>query len=332
MARKFPLFLVILFCVTSLNGCSFKNTERHEPTKKAASKLSEWPNGPVNLISPCDKGGLTDLIISIMMEHSKSTLSQPLLTENVPGEEGNIAFTNYLEEPANSNNLILGGESQFSIAPLVSDLPYSLDDFVPIINLYSSTSILAAHPSANVSTISDLLKYSDDKVIKIGTDGKASSDALQVLAFFHQLGKKVEIVPYDCSTRVLKALLYNEVSFAMTPATLAEEHVQSKSLIPIIAFDDKKYIDEIYNLDCVADYGFYHPITNIYAIFMKAGTDQKVIDKAYLSFKYILENKAFLIKAEKLGLRIDIMTGEKVKEYLLECMEKAREYAPLLLQ
>lgn len=315
----------------SLTACANKPAaEKTEKKSEAGTEMAAWPNGPVTIICPWAVGGLADQVNRAMGEFGQATLGQPLLADNILGAGGAVALTQYLNEPANSNKLIFGGEGSFAIAPLTSKLDYKFEDFVPIINVYSSTFVLSANPSTNVKNFEDLKKYAESNEVKVATNGKTSSEALQCAALFDAIGAKVNIIPYEGANEALQATLSGEASFAVTHASLAKEHVKAGNINAVVAFDNKKLVDEVYNLDCVEDYGFDTWMTNTCAIFMRAGTDEKVVEKAYESFKSILENKEFLSKAEKMGVRIDIKTGKEVKEYIDSCMGKAEKYAKLV--
>lgn len=336
-ARKIISLFLSLFLVVGLAACNNTKQTTDNKTEQTAEKKAEsgsdaaWPTGPVTIICPWAVGGLADQVNRAMGEYGQATFNQPLLADNILGAGGAVALTQYLTESANSNKLIFGGEGSFAIAPLTSKLDYKFEDFVPVINVYSSTFVLSANPSTNVKNFEDLKKYAaDGNTIKIATNGKTSSEALQCAALFDAIGAKFNIIPYEGANEALQATLSGEASFAVTHASLAKEHVKAGTVNAIIAFDNKKLVDEVYNLECVEDHGLDTWMTNTCAIFMRAGTDEKVVEKAYQDFKSILENKEFLAKAEKMGVRIDIKTGKEVKEYIDSCMEKAEKYAKLV--
>lgn len=334
--KKFLSLILVAAMALSLGACAKKSDEAKKEETKTESKTestadsSNWPSGPVTVICPWAVGGLADQVNRAMGEFGQKELGQPLLADNILGAGGAVALTQYLNEPANSNKLIFGGEGSFAIAPLTSKLDYKFEDFVPVINVYSSTFVLSANPSTNVKSFEDLKAYAAKNEVKVATNGKTSSEALQCAALFDAIGAKVNIIPYEGANEALQATLSGEASFAVTHASLAKEHVKAGNINAVVAFDNKKLVDEVYNLDCVEDYGLDTWMTNTCAIFMKAGTDEKVIEKAYQSFKAILENKEFLSKAEKMGVRIDVKTGKEVKDYIDSCMGKAEKYAKLV--
>ena len=319
--KKLLASVMVMMVGVTVIGCQ---------SKDASGEATEnWPTEAVTIICPWAVGGLADQVNRAMSEYGKELLGQPLLADNVLGSGGAVALTQYLQEKANSHKLIFG-EGSFAIAPLTSEVAYKFEDFIPVINVYSSTFVLSANPKTNVDSFKALEEYAKNNVIKVATNGTASSEAMQCAALLNEMGANYQVVPYDGANEALTAAVSGEVDFAVTHASLAREFVKSGDVNPVVAFDEKKLVDEVYNLDCVVDYGYDTWMTNVCAVFMRAGTDQVVVDKMYDVLNQILTNEKFLATADNIGVNIDIKNGEEVKAYIDSCMEKAGKYAKLV--
>lgn len=318
--KRTIVFVVALAMSISMMACGKKEVT-----------TDVWPAESITIICPWAVGGLADQVNRAMSEYGKETFGQSLLADNILGSGGAVALTQYLEEKSNGTKMIFGGEGSFAIAPLTSDVAYKVDDFIPVINIYASTFVLSANPGTNVNSLETLEEYAKSgNSIKVATNGTASSEALQCAALLNEMGVEFKIIPYEGANEALTAAISGEVDFAVTHSSLAKEFVKSGDINPIVAFDEKKLVDEVYNLSCVVDYGYDTWMTNICAVFMRAGTDQAVVDKAYNSFKSILENEDFLTSADNMGVNIDVMTGDEVKAYIDSCVDKATKYAELV--
>ena len=320
--KKLLASVMVMMVGVTVIGCQSKDASG-EATENS-------PTEAVTIICPWAVGGLADQVNRAMSEYGKELLGQPLLADNVLGSGGAVALTQYLQEKANSHKLIFGGEGSFAIAPLTSEVAYKFEDFIPVINVYSSTFVLSANPKTNVDSFKALEEYAKNNVIKVATNGTASSEAMQCAALLNEMGANYQVVPYDGANEALTAAVSGEVDFAVTHASLAREFVKSGDVNPVVAFDEKKLVDEVYNLDCVVDYGYDTWMTNVCAVFMRAGTDQVVVDKMYDVLNQILTNEKFLATADNIGVNIDIKNGEEVKAYIDSCMEKAGKYAKLV--
>lgn len=295
------------------------------------AQANNYPNSPITIITPWAVGGLADQINRAMSEYGQEQYGQPLLADNILGSGGAVALTEYLKEKPNTHKLILGGEGSFAIAPLSMKVNYKLDDFVPVINIYSSTFVLIANPRTKVENMASLKeRIATGKKIKVATNGSASSEALQSAALLTELGAKFQIIPYEGANEALTAVISGEVDFAVTHASLAREFVKAKQINPVIAFDEKKLVDDVYNLESVADYGLDTWMTNICAVFIRAGTDQAIIDKHYQALKAILENPKLKQTAKNIGLNLDIKDGKAVQTYIESTLAKAEKYSKLV--
>ncbi|MGQ0286491.1 tripartite tricarboxylate transporter substrate binding protein [Pasteurellaceae bacterium 22721_9_1] len=290
-----------------------------------------WPTGPVTIITPWAVGGLADQINRAMSEYGKEQYGQPLLADNILGSGGAVALTEYVKEAPNTHKLILGGEGSFAIAPLTMKVAYKFDDFVPVINIYSSTFVFLANPKAKVDGMATLKDYiAKGKTVKVGVNGTNSSEALQTAALLTELGAKFKLIPYEGANEALTAVVSGEVTFATTHASLAREFVKAGNVKPVIAFDEKKLVDEVYNLESVGDYGLDTWMTNTCAVFIRAGTDPAIVEKNYTALKTILENPKLQQTAKNIGLRLDIRDGKWVKDYIDSTMSKAEKYSKLV--
>ncbi|NBI42427.1 tripartite tricarboxylate transporter substrate binding protein [[Haemophilus] felis] len=296
-----------------------------------AQATTDWPTAPVTIITPWAVGGLADQINRAMSEYGKEQYGQPLLADNILGSGGAIALTEYVKEAPNTHKLILGGEGSFAIAPLTMKVAYKFDDFIPVINIYSSTFVFLSNPKAKVESMATLKDYiAKGKTVKVGVNGTNSSEALQTAAFLTELGAKFKLIPYEGANEALTAVVSGEVTFATTHASLAREFVRAGNVKPVIAFDEKKLVDEVYNLESVGDYGLDTWMTNTCAVFIRAGTDPAIVEKNYQALKNILENPKLQQTAKNIGLRLDIRDGKWVKDYIDSTMTKAEKYSKLV--
>ena len=78
-----------------------------------------------------------------------------------------------------------------------------------------------------------------------------------------EMGIEFKVIPYEGANEALTAVVSGEVDFAVTHASLAKEFVKAGDISPVIAFSDKKLVDEVYNLESVGEHGYDTWITNI---------------------------------------------------------------------
>ena len=298
----------------------------------AAKKVSaeNWPNKPVIITVPWAVGGLADQANRALAQYGQKYLGQPVVPDNKIGAGGVVALTEYLREKPNSVKLIYGGEGNFAIGPLFNPVPFKWEQYAPVVNIYKSNFVMVANPKIGVKSLADLKEYGKDKKIIFAVAGLNSSEYLMISALLTEMGLDFEGVSFDGANEAMTATLSGDTVIGITHASLAKEFVKTNRLTPVVVFDDKPMKDEIYNLECVADYGYDTFLVNRCILLMPAGTDPAVIDKMYKAVLQIFEEPGFKETAENLGLTLDPIGPEECDKHIKDSMEKAQRFYNML--
>ena len=298
----------------------------------AAKKVSaeNWPNKPVIITVPWAVGGLADQANRALAQYGQKYLGQPVVPDNKIGAGGVVALTEYLREKPNSVKLIYGGEGNFAIGPLFNPVPFKWEQYAPVVNIYKSNFVMVANPKIGVKSLADLKEYGKDKKIIFAVAGLNSSEYLMISALLTEMGLDFEGVSFDGANEAMTATLSGDTVIGITHASLAKEFVKTNRLTPVVVFDDKPMKDEIYNLECVADYGYDTFLVNRCILLMPAGTDPAIIDKMYKAVLQIFEEPGFKETAENLGLTLDPIGPEECDKHIKDSMEKAQRFYNML--
>ena len=298
----------------------------------AAKKVSaeNWPNKPVIITVPWAVGGLADQANRALAQYGQKYLGQPVVPDNKIGAGGVVALTEYLREKPNSVKLIYRGEGNFAIGPLFNPVPFKWEQYAPVVNIYKSNFVMVANPKIGVKSLADLKEYGKDKKIIFAVAGLNSSEYLMISALLTEMGLDFEGVSFDGANEAMTATLSGDTVIGITHASLAKEFVKTNRLTPVVVFDDKPMKDEIYNLECVADYGYDTFLVNRCILLMPAGTDPAIIDKMYKAVLQIFEEPGFKETAENLGLTLDPIGPEECDKHIKDSMEKAQRFYNML--
>jgi tripartite-type tricarboxylate transporter receptor subunit TctC len=106
-----------------------------------------YPTRPIRLIVSYPPGGASDLIARVFAAPLSERLGQPVVVENRPGANGNVAAEAAARAEADGYTLFLGPSSVFAINPhLYARMPIDpLKDFAPIASLIENELVLAAN-------------------------------------------------------------------------------------------------------------------------------------------------------------------------------------------
>ncbi len=93
---------------------------------------AEFPMKPVRLIVPFGPGGSADIVARLVSAEASRRLPQPVVVENRPGADGNIAADQIAKSAPDGYNLLLGTSTLAIVRTLTPNLPYNLQsDLAP---------------------------------------------------------------------------------------------------------------------------------------------------------------------------------------------------------
>src|SRR5262245_30907920 len=134
-----------------------------------AALAQSYPNRPIRLVVSFPPGGAVDVIARTVGTPLGERLGQPVVVDNRPGSNGNIAAEIAARSKPDGYTLFLGSDALFGVNPhIYSRMPVEpMKDFVPVASLISNQLILAAHPT--VITASDFPGFRSEER-RVGTE------------------------------------------------------------------------------------------------------------------------------------------------------------------
>jgi tripartite-type tricarboxylate transporter receptor subunit TctC len=154
-------------------------------------------------------------------------------------------------------------------------------DFAPVILIAAQPMLLAAHPSAGVSSVSELIALAKSRPgeLTYGSTGVGASPHLLTELFQVRTGTKMVHVPYQGSPQAVTDLLAGRVHFMFSPAAAVLPHIQSGALKGL-ATTSAKRSGVVPNLPTMIEAGAPEiEATLWFAIWAPAGTPRDVIER-----------------------------------------------------
>ena len=115
----------------------------------SAAPAQTYPTRPIRLLVSFPPGGASDLVARTLGQPLGARLGQPVVVENRPGSNGNLAGELAAHATPDGYTLLLGPSSLFAINPhLYAKMAIDpLKDLLPVASVVSNELILAANPS-----------------------------------------------------------------------------------------------------------------------------------------------------------------------------------------
>src|SRR5207245_9637871 len=99
----------------------------------------------IKLIVPTAPGGGTDAYFRVLAKGAEAFLKEPLVIINVPGAGGTIGMAQMVRAAPDGQTLAAVWLGPVTVSPNTMKVPYTPNDYVPIIQLPSEPYVLAGH-------------------------------------------------------------------------------------------------------------------------------------------------------------------------------------------
>lgn len=304
--------------------------------------VENWPSVPITVVCPWAKGGLVDIINHTTASYGEEVFGQPIVATNdylkdgaislsddflssvytMLGDGGNVALANYVQSGINPHKFIIGSENAFAIAPVLRasyDLPFTFDDFEPIIGFYSSIFVLIGAADLGITNLEELKTFGREQKISIAVGGTASLESFLAQALFKELGLEYEIIHFNGANVALESLMKNEVHFAVSHQFQAKAGVESGYITPIVLFDKEGTSQGVFaGTKGIGEYGYTFYCLNRSFLMARKGTDPVIINKIYEGYKEILSKDEIKTAFEKAMITLDPLDGAGINEHIEE--------------
>ena len=179
---------------------------------------AQYPSRPVRLLVPNPPGGATDTLARVLAPRLGELLGQPVIVDNRPGSNGNIAIDMTAKALPDGHTLLLGADAQIVIGPhLYPQLAVdTLKDLAPVASLVNTQMVLAVNPALPVKSLQEFVDYARraNPPLAYGSIGNGSQHHLVMEMLKARAGIDLLHVPFKGGGPATMALLAGEISAA----------------------------------------------------------------------------------------------------------------------
>jgi len=184
----------------------------------AGAAQAQYPSRPIRVLIPQPPGGANDNIARVIGPPLGDALGQPLIVENRPGANGNLAMEIVAKAPPDGYTLLLGADAQIVVNPhFYSQLSFdTLRDLAPVASLVNTQMVLAANPALPVKNLQEFIDYARRArpPLAYGSIGNGSLHHLVMEMLKQRAQIDLLHVPFKGGGPATIALLAGEISVA----------------------------------------------------------------------------------------------------------------------
>ena len=175
-----------------------------------------YPARPIRLLVPIPPGGAPDIAARVVGQKLSDALGQPVVVENRPGSNGNIAAEATARAAPDGYTLMLCADSQLVINPhLYAKMAFDpLKDLTPVATVVSNEFVLAINSALPVKNFQEFIEYARNAnpPLNYASGGNGSQHHLTMEMLKARAGINLVHVPYKGGTPAATATVAGEVA------------------------------------------------------------------------------------------------------------------------
>jgi len=183
-----------------------------------SSSAQPYPTRPIRVLIPQPPGGANDTVARVFAPALGDALGQPIVVENRPGANGNVAMEAVAKAAPDGYTLLLGADAQIVINPhFYSNLPFdTMKDLVPVATLVSTNMVLAVNPTLPVKNLQEFIEYAKraNPPLAYGSIGNGSQHHLVMEMLKQRAQIDLLHVPFKGGGPATTALMAGEIAVA----------------------------------------------------------------------------------------------------------------------
>lgn len=279
---------------------------------------SHLPDEPIRFVTPYPAGGSHSLHASIITAVGGEFFGRPMISVIRGGGGGAVAAAEVARSTPNGTILLFGDPTINSLRPQVEDLPYAMEDFVPVARINYSPAIFVTTPEQPFQTIGELVEYArdnpDDLVYSSDNRNGWTYTVFEILKSTTDV--KMRGVELGGGGPAVTQLLGGNTMAYAGDASVVGGHLEAGTLIGLCVTDIERY--NVYpDIPTCQEEGYDVVFQFWRGVMAPAGTPDEVIAELSDGFERMTQDEGFLRLISQIGSGIQFQNHEAFAEALV---------------
>ncbi|MDM0005719.1 tripartite tricarboxylate transporter substrate binding protein [Variovorax sp. J22G73] len=288
----------------------------------ASSALAQsYPAKPVTLVVPQPAGGAADQFARPFAQLLSQRLGQPVIIDNRPGANGNIAAAYVARnQAADGYTIFFGSVSTLAVNPhLYKATGFDpLKDFQPITLTNQTPNVLVVGAATPYKTVADVVAAAKKApgTLSFGSAGNGNTMHLTGLQFEAKTGTQLIHVPYKGGPAALNDVMGGQIPmmFHNLSAVLGQE---KGGRVRVLAVADTQRSKLLPNVPTMAEAGAPGVVQLAWSgMLVRSGTPAPVVERLHKEMVEILKTPAFRKSLEEQGFDVLSSTPQEFTDRL----------------
>ena len=282
----------------------------------AAAAFTAHGADVLKVIIPTPPGGGTDGFFRVLVREAEPLLNESIIVANVAGAGGTIGTTQLVRSAPDGQTVAGVWLGPITVAPNTSKVPYTPNDYVPIIQMSSAPYVMCVHPDFPANDGGALiaeLKRNPDKYT-YGHDGAGGPGHLGTARILRAVQASARDIPFKGAGDTLTAFLGKHIDVYVGSIPPIREHERSgKAKCLMVTSADR--IAALPNAWALRDLGIPNEETILWrALIAPKGTSAERIAKLESVFERAANSAAARKFLEDAGEQVMIKKGPALRK------------------
>ncbi|GAA2025257.1 tripartite tricarboxylate transporter substrate binding protein [Pseudokineococcus marinus] len=198
------------------------------------------PDGPVTMVVPFSAGGGSDLSGRAMASGLEEVTDSTVTVENITGGSGAVGYGQLLASAGDPSTL-LASETSLVTLPIIQDVPYTYDQFTPIMKAGEDYNLVIAGGDSEWETCTDMVEAARDESLTAAVSGTTGPDAIAWTLIEQEESVELQRVPFESTAEVTAALLGDQVQVAAASPGEVIGQLESGDVKALCALAPERY-------------------------------------------------------------------------------------------
>lgn len=285
----------------------------------------DYPVKPVKMVVTFTEGSATDTFGRILSKKLSELWGQPVMVENHPGGGGSHGADFVAKSAPDGYTLLFNASAHITNGVLYSKLPYDpIKDFFAISPFVIQPFVLVVGQSSGIKSVSDLIALARARPgkIKFGSAGVGSGTHFAAEKFRIAVGIDVVHVPLKGPAEANAATISGQVTYWITPVSMALKEVREGKLIAL-AVASAKRSRALPNVPTMAQVGIRVEDANWFGVWAPAGIPDSIAEKLVADVAHSVASPDVREQIMKVGAEPMSMTQAEFTDFVRNEMATA---------
>jgi tripartite-type tricarboxylate transporter receptor subunit TctC len=207
-----------------------------------AAHAQPFPSKPIRLVVGYSPGGGNDLIARIVAAALQAKLKQPVMVDNQPGEQANLAAEIVAKAPADGYTLLVASSGPMTINPaFYTKLSYDpIKDLTPVSLLAEFPVLLVVSADEPIRSVKELIDYGRANPGRASYASSATPFQLAAELFNLHTRSKFQHIPYKGSGDAVQAVVTGQALMAVVDSGAAAGPLKAGKLRALAGTPSKR--------------------------------------------------------------------------------------------